>query len=154
MRRRLLWCLALAACAGHSTELSPASVRAQIDAATAHYARVLLSGSADYVAAAYTADGELLVPDREPVRGRDAIRAFLARFAGEITVTSSELHTDSLTTAGGSAESAGTYRQVAGPANADTTQLGEYVGRFHARWRRESDGRWLLVFFATTPTSP
>src|SRR5262249_58163596 len=118
------------------------TANAQIAAATQHYATLLKGAPADSVAAMYAPTGALVLPGREPLRGRDAIKDFLAPLAGATSVPSVEMLIDSLSVNGAVATSAGTYRQIAGPKGAAPDQLREYRGRYHARWEREPDGAW------------
>jgi ketosteroid isomerase-like protein len=54
-----------------------AEAKQAIDAADAKWARLSAAGHADSLADLYHANGVMLPPNMPPVRGRDAIRAFM-----------------------------------------------------------------------------
>lgn len=133
--------LALAACATRAVPPERSADRAAVERAMQEYGAALRGASADSVAAWYTSDGELLEPGMAPLRGRKAIRDFLAPLASAVEVESIALSTDLVDVHGDAAEQWGTYRQVAGErGKAKQT----YTGRYAARWRHEPDGPWRL----------
>ena len=148
--------LALAAACHHATgavRQQATSADAQLTAATRHYAELLRGAPADSVAAMYAPAGALVLPGRDPLRGRDAIREFLAPLAGATSVPLVEMMIDSLSVNGSVATTAGTYRQLAGPKGATPDQLREYRGRYHASWERQPDGAWRFVELVMIPAS-
>ena len=99
--------LLLAATAPRSIAKSPEPPRAAgeaVEQAMRGYAAALKSGPPEAVAAWFTADGELLLPGMAPVRGREAIRAFLAPMASAVEVESVEVGTDAVEVHGASAD--------------------------------------------------
>ena len=126
----------------------------QLSAATQTYASLLQGAPADSVAAMYALTGALVLPGRDPLRGREAIRDFLAPLEKATVVAAVDMTIDTLSVNGRSAITAGTYRQVAGPRDTTPDQLREYRGRYHARWEREHDGAWRFVELVMKPTAP
>jgi uncharacterized protein (TIGR02246 family) len=153
MRDRLLSGSALAialgtaACHAASTSAPAASYDA-LTAATQHYAAMLRGAPADSVAAAFTADGELILPGMAPLRGRPAIAKFLAPMAASTVVASVQMVADSQRVAGTMAQQDGHYVQVAGPRGGAAQT---YRGTYDALWRRETDGRWRFVRLTMRP---
>ena len=126
----------------------PADARAAIERETQRYAVLLRGAPVDSVVAAYSENGELVIPGVGALRGRKAIRDFLAPLASAVTVSAAEMAVDSITVNGAAAEARGRYRQVAGP-NGGTPQ--EFHGAFDAMWARESDGRWRITRLTMQP---
>lgn len=120
------------------------AVRAAMD----HYVELTRRVASDSVAAMYTADGELLEPRMAPLRGREAIRRFLAPFDGRTTVDTAAVRTTALDVYGAVAYQWGAYHQV---ARLDGGPPGTFDGRFAAEWHREADGRWRLARLLMQP---
>ncbi|MBX6365217.1 MAG: DUF4440 domain-containing protein [Gemmatimonadetes bacterium] len=118
------------------------SAAAEVSAAMGHYVALTRRVDSDSVAAMYTADGELLEPRMAPLRGREAIRRFLAPFDARTVVDTAAFRTTSLDVYGDVAYQWGTYHQV---ARLDGGPPGTFDGRFAAQWRRDTDGRWRLA---------
>ena len=121
---------------------------ARVEAATQHYAAVIRSAPVDSVIASYTENGELEIPGVGTLKGRKAIREFLAPLTAAVTVSATELRSDSIAVSGNVAQSRGHYRQVAGPKGGPA---GEYRGAFHATWTREADGQWRIARLVMEP---
>jgi uncharacterized protein (TIGR02246 family) len=119
----------------------------RIEAALRAYSAALLAMDADRIAAAYTPDGELRDPGREPLKGPAAIRAFLASFTG-VKVEEQEMRGVSLQIVGPSALQTGTFRQRARLADG---KIVESKGTFEAEWERQPDGSWLISRMTTNP---
>ena len=119
--------------------------------ATQHYAAVLKDAPVDSIVAAYTADGELVLPGMAPLHGREAIRRFLTPLVGSTAVTSVDMLIDSVVLNGASAEQDGHYRQVAGPKGGAAR---EYTGRYHATWRLGAGHTWRLERLTMMPDAP
>jgi len=119
-----------------------------VEAAMRGYAAALKSGPPEAVAAWFTADGELLLPGMAPVRGREAIRAFLAPMASAVEVESVEVGTDAVEVHGESADLWGTYRQLAGEKGKPKEM---HTGRFAALWHRDAAGAWHLARLMMQP---
>ena len=128
----------LAACAPPDDQ---AASRRQVEAALVHYNSLTRQMLGDSIAALYTPDGELLGTNAPTVRGPDSIRAFLARFAGKVTVDSARMWSDAITVAGSEAVQWGRYEQFATPVNQPQVHV---QGRFVADWVRDSTGAWRL----------
>jgi ketosteroid isomerase-like protein len=134
-----------------SARTRPTDERARIETATQHYAAMLRGAPVDSVAAAYTENGELVIPGVATLRGRSAIRDFLAPLTAAVTVASVEMQIDSLTVSGTSATEVGQYRQLAGPKGAPPR---EYRGTFRATWQQDPDKQWRLARIVMQPAAP
>jgi len=115
--------------------------RQAVEAAMRLYAEHLRTGPVEATVASFTAQGQLLQPGMAPLRGREAIRAFLAPLADQFAVKSVEMATESLDVRGAVAYQWGTYRQEAGPK---AGPFASYSGRYVAEWRHEADGQWRI----------
>jgi uncharacterized protein (TIGR02246 family) len=142
-KRSLALVLAVACARASSTDRGAAVV-----AAMDHYAALVRAVNSDSVAAMFTQDAQLLEPGMAPLRGREAIRAFLAPFDGKVTVDTVENRTDLVEVYGDTAYLWGRYRQV---ARTGDQPPGEFDGRYVARWRLEADGRWRLARLLMQP---
>lgn len=143
-------CLALAAfaaAAGCGSLAMQEDSPARIEAALKAYSASVLAMDADRIAASFTEDGELQNPGREPLRGPEAIKAFLKTFSG-VTVEENELKGDSLQIVGPSALQTGTFRQKARLADGKVV---ETKGTFEAEWERQENGSWLIARMTTNP---
>ena len=112
------------------------------------YAAALKGGTPEAVAGWYMPDGELLLPGLAPVRGRGAIRAFLAPLTSAVDVESVEIGAELAEVHGESADLWGTYRQLAGEKGKPKEM---HAGRYAALWHRDSDGRWRLARLMMQP---
>ena len=122
--------------------------RARVEAATQRYAALIRGAPVDSVLTAYTENGELEIPGVGALKGRKAIRDFLAPLAAAVSVSATEMQSDSLAVSGNVAQSSGRYRQVAGPKGGPAA---EYRGAFHATWAREADGQWRISRLVMQP---
>ncbi len=138
---------ALVALAGCGSFAIQEDATARIDAALKAYSTSVLAMDADRIAASYTEGGELLIPGREPLKGREAIRTFLASLSG-VTVEENELKSVSLQVVGPGALQTGTFRQRARLADGKVV---ETKGTFEAEWERQRDGSWRLARMTTNP---
>jgi len=136
-----------AACA--SVRSPGADERARVEAATQRYGALIRGASADSVVAAYTENGELEIPGVGTLKGRKAIRDFLAPLTAAVSVSATEMQSDSIAVSGNVARSRGHYRQVAGPKGGRSA---EYRGTFDATWTREADGQWRISRLVMQPT--
>ena len=149
LRRTWIAALLLAACRSSSGPVAPAPEPLTLLAeATKHYATLLKGAAVDSVVAAYTTDGELVLPGMAPLKGRDAIARFLSPLVQSTTVESVQLDVDSVVLNERSAQQEGRYQQKAGPKGRPAQ---EYHGRFHATWRFQPDGKWLIASLTMTP---
>lgn len=152
--RILMSALLPALLAGHAEAAAPnpakpaGDARHDVDAALREYARLLKATDAAGLAACYTTDGELLNPGMEALKGREAIRAFLASF-GEIRIESATMTPDATEVYDDQAFQWGSYSQrVAEPGK----PAADHGGRFAAQWSRQADGRWLIRRLLTQPS--
>ena len=136
-----------AACA--STRSPTVDERVRVEAATQRYAGLIRGAPVDSVLTAYAENGELEIPGVGTLKGRKAIRDFLAPLSVAVSVSATEMQSDSITVAGNTARSSGHYRQVAGPKGGPAA---EYRGAFHATWTREADGQWRISRLVMAPT--
>jgi ketosteroid isomerase-like protein len=65
-----------------------------------------------------------------------------------VSVSATEMQSDSIAVSGNVAQSSGRYRQVAGPKGGPAA---EYRGAFHATWAREADGQWRISRLVMQP---
>ena len=135
-----------AACA--SVRSPAVDERARVEAATQRYAALIRGAPVDSVLTAYTENGELEIPGVGALKGRKAIRDFLAPLAAAVSVSATEMQSDSIAVSGNVARSSGRYRQVAGPKGRPSA---EYRGAFHATWAREADGQWRISRLVMQP---
>lgn len=148
-RRMLIAAVLLAGCHSSSGPLAPPpEPLTLLGAATKHYADLLKGAPADSVAAAYTRDGELVLPGMAPLQGRAAIARFLSPLSESTAVESVQMDVDSVVLNALSAEQDGHYKQRSGPKGGTAK---EYRGHFHATWRFEPDGKWRLSRLTMTP---
>ena len=136
---------ALGCQAAPATDTSAEAKRA-IDAADANWARLSAAGHADSLAEFYHANGVMLPPNMAPVRGKEAIRAFMA------TMSSMSSPPPILTIRAESVWASGPWAMELGrwnfawaagakrPPGAPAADTGKYV----VRWVNEN-GRWVMV---------
>lgn len=111
-----------------------------VDTALSRYRQLVVGREIDKVADMFDLTAELAVEEQAPVRGRDAIRAFL-QSRGDEQVVEYELTPSTTTVSGASSSQRGTYRQtLRTPAGQETT----VQGRFDAQWVRQANGPWLI----------
>src|SRR5262245_2054913 len=117
----------------------------EVEAAMQRYNQLILAMDAEGIAAMYTEDGQL-GDGPQAVRGREAIRDFLASFT-DVTVLAYSTTTDSMTVSGDTAVQTGTYEQRARLASGRTVTV---RGTYRAEWVRQ-DGQWLSQKLTTRP---
>jgi uncharacterized protein (TIGR02246 family) len=137
----------LAGCAATSRPAADSS-RAEVEAAMQQYTARLRDPSPDALVAMVAPDGEMLEPGMPSLRGRDAIRAFLAPLAAAVTVEAATSQTDAIDVRGDAAYVWGSYSETVVPHDGPRAT---YTGRFVAEWRR-GDGRWLLRRMLVQPS--
>ena len=121
--------------------MAPESERDAVAASWDHYVAMLKLVNSDSVAAMFTDSAEMYQPQMAPIRGRDAIRAFLAPFDGHAHVDSVSSATIAINVYGDVAYQWGTYHQV---AHVDAGKPGAFNGRFVAEWGRSGSGSWRI----------
>jgi uncharacterized protein (TIGR02246 family) len=147
--RQAAWIGAVMAAAACASVRSPhVDERARVEAATQRYAALIRGASVDSVLTAYTENGELEIPGVGTLKGRKTIRDFLVPLTAAVSVSATEMQSDSIAVTGNTARSHGHYRQVAGPKGGPTA---EYRGAFHATWTREADGQWRISRLVMEP---
>jgi uncharacterized protein (TIGR02246 family) len=147
--RRAVWIGGVVVAAACASVRSPAvDERARVEAATQRYAALIRGAPVDSVLTAYTENGELEIPGVGALKGRKAIRDFLTPLAAAVSVSATEMQSDSIAVSGNVAQSSGRYRQVAGPKGGPAA---EYRGAFHATWAREADGQWRISRLVMQP---
>jgi uncharacterized protein (TIGR02246 family) len=141
---RFLWIgiLLLSVSAGEGR----ASATREVEAAMQEYARLQAAKDAAGLAASYTADGELLEPGMESLKGPAAIRQFLESF-GDVRIESSSMTSERVQVWKDDALQWGSYAQRVELPGQPVMEL---HGRFVAQWTRH-DGRWLLRCLLTQP---
>jgi len=147
--RRAVWIGGVVVAAACASVRSPGvDERARVEAATQRYAALIGGAPVDSVLTAYTENGELEIPGVGALKGRKAIRDFLTPLAAAVSVSATEMQSDSIAVSGNVAQSSGRYRQVAGPKGGPAA---EYRGAFHATWAREADGQWRISRLVMQP---
>jgi len=147
--RQAVWIGGVVVAAACASVRSPGvDESARVEAATQRYAALIGGAPVDSVLTAYTENGELEIPGVGALKGRKAIRAFLAPLAAAVSLSATEMQSDSIAVSGNVAQSSGRYRQVAGPKGGPAA---EYRGAFHATWAREADGQWRISRLVMQP---
>ena len=106
-----------------------------IAAANDRLSAAVAAGDAAVAAACYTPDGKFMVPNMEPVAGREAIQGFF-QGAFDQGVTGLDLETDELELFGDTATEVGRWTLRAGDQQLDR-------GKFVVLWKNVG-GEWLL----------
>lgn len=151
MKRRIVVMIAGAAVLGY-LQVSPAAqgdVRAAIEAANKQFAGALAKGDAAGIAALYTAGGQALPANSEPVSGRAAIQSFW-KGVYDSGITQATLTTSDVESQGDLAAETGTYELRM--KDGKVADRGKYV----VVWKRE-DGRWKLhrdIWTTSQPAKP
>ena len=123
-----------------------AEAKQAIDAADANWARLTAAGHADSLAELYHPNGVMLPPNMAPVRGREAIRAFMTTMNSMSTPPATlRVWAESVWASGPLALELGRWH-FAFPANAKRPPGFPPAdsGKYMVRWVSEN-GRWLMV---------
>ena len=150
-RRTSIVLVLLAACALASPAVrgeEPAAGRDLFEQAMHGYAASLTKGNPEEVSNWYAKEGELLLPGLAPLRGPEAIRAFLVPLVSATEVESVTVTIGLADVHGDSADLWGTYHQVAGEKGKPKQA---YDGRYAALWRHEPGGNWRLIRLMMQP---
>ena len=151
MKRRIVVMIAGAAVLGY-LQVAPAAqgdVRAAIEAANKQFAAALAKGDAAGISALYTAGGQALPANSEPVSGRAAIQSFW-KGVYDSGITQATLTTSDVESHGDLAAETGTYELRMNDGK--VADRGKYV----VVWKRE-DGRWKLhrdIWTTSQPAKP
>lgn len=164
MASRPMWLLlmgTLAACQATETPEQTATrmARESVEAATAirglnnEFGRLFSAGQWDSLAAMYTRDAVVMVPNAPAMVGRDAIRAGFAGMGGQMRSYTLTLQADTVIANGPLAVEQGHYTDsgttTAGIATADT-------GKYLVQWWK-TDAGWQLardIFNSDLPPQP
>ncbi len=119
-----------------------------VAAAMHNYTRVLKLVNADSSAALFTADAEMLQAGMAPIRGREAIRAFLKPFDGRAIVDSASSTIDTIESHGTTAYLWGSYHQR---TRIPPGAFADYDGRVVIEWRRDADHAWRIARILMQP---
>lgn len=133
-----------------ASKADDAEAEAELRRACEKYAKLLVSGQVDELAQLYTADGELLDPGMETLRGREQIRSYLALLRKQYKVEASTLVPDRIEVRGEQASVWGIFTQKAGPQGQKSSEL---RGRFVAEWQKEAAG-WRIRRLLVQPGAP
>lgn len=125
----------LSACRSEPAPISAADKEA-INQSSQRFVTHLLAGHADSISALYAEDGMMMPANAPSVRGREAIRAFIA---GYPPVTEATLTNDSIVGFGDRAYVRGRYVMHLGLPGAPIDS-----GKFLEIRRRAADGTWQL----------
>ena len=125
--------------------------RGEVVMAMQRYMELLRLGPVDAVVGFYTADAELLEPGMNTLRGREAIRGFLAPLYQQTTIEAASSETEAIEVYGNAAYQWGTYFQPVIEKNKDAAPA-SFTGRLAAVWRREGDKPWRLVRLMVQPS--
>ena len=123
-----------------------AEAKAAIDAADATWARLTAAGHAESLAELYHANGVMLPPNMPPVRGKEAIRAFMATMNSMSNPPATlRVWAESVWAQGPLAVELGRWHfafpaTAKRPPGAPAADSGKYI----VRWVNEN-GRWLMV---------
>lgn len=130
-----------------------ATARREVEAAMQQYTTLLRTGPPEAVAALFTADGELLEPGMDALKGPQAIRSFLEPLVAAFEVQAASAETETIEVFGRTAYQWGTYTQRVMTKNkaAVAPHPADYRGRYVASWHREADGRWRLARMLVQP---
>jgi ketosteroid isomerase-like protein len=123
-----------------------AEAKQAIDATNMNWARLTAAGHADSLADLYHANGALLPPNMAPVRGREAVRTFMATLN---TMSSPPpvltIRAESVWASGPVAVELGRWHFAwPGAAKRPPGMPAADSGKYIVRWVNES-GRWLMV---------
>jgi ketosteroid isomerase-like protein len=122
-------------------EQNPEAARRAVEQAMQAYAAAVHNGPPRAVAARFTAEGELQLPDLAALHGRKAIMDFLTPLSETSEISSVKMRTELLDVRGTSASQWGFYDQDAGERGKPPAH---FHGRYAALWRLEADGVWRL----------
>lgn len=142
-------------CSLISIESAVAQSQASDSAAVVHrlerYADAVRTGPVDTIVAAFTTDGQLVLPGMATIRGQAAIQAFLAPMAAASNVESCSMTAETVEISGPVAYEWGDYAQRAGEKGKPAA---DYHGRFVARLQRGGNGEWRIARLFMQPAPP
>jgi uncharacterized protein (TIGR02246 family) len=120
----------------------PAAVRQAIEAAnTKQFAAARQSDTAG-MAANYTADAILMMPNEKVARGHDEIAKAFAGMFSQATLKDPKLVTTDLIVNGDLAIETGTYDWTVQPKKGKAVHD---VGKYLTVWKRQPDGSWKII---------
>ncbi|MBI1212763.1 MAG: DUF4440 domain-containing protein [Alphaproteobacteria bacterium] len=124
------------------------ATEAAIERAMDHYSAMLAMMDADGVAAMYAPNGVMERQSGPPLRGREAIRAYLASPPVDVRVVSNRMTTISLSYNGPEVVQNGEFEQRARVNG----KMIHATGRFEVTWVRGPQGSWYIQHMATFPS--
>jgi len=124
-----------------------ASPEKEVRAALARYVELTRTMDHAALAAMFAPDGEIVNPGQDPIRGPEAIEAFLRQFAGYHVITN-EMTPKRTSVRGDQATQSGLYRQVVRTPDDQTLTV---TGNFELAWIRGADRVWRFRRAETTP---
>jgi len=117
----------------------------------AEYLAVVKGVQADKVAAWYTKDAVIILPDTAELRGRDAIQAYLVKAYQGLKILDLKLALDRVEVVGGHAYTFGTVDEVIQEGAAPQTKL---RARCAAVWEQQPDKTWQIAHFLVNFLTP
>jgi uncharacterized protein (TIGR02246 family) len=133
--------------AGTTQIASPATPESEVRAALVRYAELVQKMDHAGIAAMFAADGEIVNPGQDPIRGPEAIDAFLLKFS-DYHVISETMTPEKTTLDGDRATQSGTYRQRVRTPDGQTVEVS---GGFDLEWVRDTTGAWRIRRISTSP---
>jgi ketosteroid isomerase-like protein len=126
--------------AGCKAAPSPEAAQRDVLTALAAYDTLILRMDHARIGASFLADGETSDGDQAPIRGPEAIRAHLQRFAA-FRVLANSLEADTTRVQADTAWQTGTYWQRVQVPSGDTVEV---TGRFEVTWIQTTPGHWKI----------
>jgi ketosteroid isomerase-like protein len=158
--RVLLVGVGLCACSSKVEQQPPATTvnatavaRRAIDSANANLERWYATGYADSIASAFAVDARQMPPNGPPIVGRDSVRAF---WAGMLPMGRwiFDFATDDVVAADSVAVERGHYIVQFTAGRKGGIPSFDDRGNYIVLWRRESDGKWRVVWDAPVSELP
>jgi uncharacterized protein (TIGR02246 family) len=118
------------------------AVRRAIDEANARFVAAMKRGDTTAMAANYSDDAVIMMPNEAAWHGRDAVRKGFGRFLSQMPVKDMKANTEDVMVSGDLAVETGSYEMTAQPKGGkEVTDKGKYI----TVWKRQPDGSWRIV---------
>jgi uncharacterized protein (TIGR02246 family) len=125
-----------------ATTADAGAVRQAIDSANARFADAMKRGDTTAMAANYSDDAVVMMPNVELWRGREAVRKGFAGFVSQAPVKEFTGKTEDVMVSGDVAVETGTYEMTLQPKGGkEMKDKGKYI----TVWKRQPDGSWKIV---------
>jgi uncharacterized protein (TIGR02246 family) len=125
-----------------ATSADAGAVREAIDSANSKFTDAMKRGDTTTMAANYSDDAIVMMPNVELWRGRDAVRKGFAGFVSQGPVKEFKGKTEDVMVAGDVAVETGTYEMTVQPKGGkEIKDKGKYI----TVWKRQADGSWKIV---------